>query len=91
MSALHLDPAERNAAQPKPLSAILLVAMLAVVAVSGLCSIPALSGAFPQQPPRFAQCAEIATGTARLACYDRAGQAALSAPAKGATAPALGR
>ena len=87
----HLDPTERNAAQSKPLSAILLVAMLAVVAVSGLCAIPALSGAFAQQPPRFAQCAEIATDAARLACYDRAGQPAPSEPAKGANAPALER
>ena len=90
MSALYRDPADRTIRQRKPLSAILLVATLAVAAVSGLCSIPALSGAFSQQP-NFAQCADIATGSARLACYDRAGEVALSAPAKGANAPALGR
>ena len=89
MSALYLDPPERNAPQRKPLSAILLAAMLAVAAASGLCSISALSGALPQ-PPSVSQCAAIAAGAARLACYDRAGQAAPSEPAKGANAPALG-
>ena len=91
MSATHLDPVRRNTARRRPLSAALLLAMLAIAAVGGLCAtIATLSGAFPQQPPSFSQCAEIATGAARLACYDRAGQAAPSEPAKGANAPALG-
>lgn len=92
MSAVYLDPAKRNGAQHRPLSAMLLVAMLAVAAVSGLCSaVPALSRASTQQPASALQCAQIAAGGARLACYDHLGHAAFDAPAKGANAPPLAR
>jgi hypothetical protein len=92
MSAVYLDPPKRNGAQHRPLSAMLLAAMLTVAAVSGLCSaVPALSRASTQQPASVLQCARIVAGDARLACYDHLGHAALDAPAKGANAPSLGR
>ena len=71
MSATHLDPVRRNTARRRPLSAALLLAMLAIAAVSGLCAtIATLSGAMMEQPSSVSQCAEIASGAARLACYD---------------------
>ena len=92
MSALYLDRTKRPGVQHRPLSAMLLVAMLAVAAVSGLCSVvPALSRALTQQRASVLQCAQIAAGDARLACYDHIGHAALDAPAKGANAPSFGR
>lgn len=92
MSALCLDPVKRNGAQHRPLSAMLLAAMLTVAAVSGLCSaVPALSRASTQQPASVLLCAQIAAGGARLACYDHLGHSALDAPAKGASAPPLAR
>jgi hypothetical protein len=71
---------------------MLLAVMLAVTAVSGLCSVaPVLVAASTERPASVSQCAQIEAGGARLACYDHLGHSALDAPAKGANAPSLGR
>jgi hypothetical protein len=74
----------------RPLSACLLALALALVAVGGIIQIaPSAWTALHQVDhgqATFAQCAAIADGPARLACYDKVESAASAPPAKGADA-----
>jgi hypothetical protein len=80
--------------QPRPLSATLLVAALAVVAVACLAMLAPIAWtagkmALEGRQPTLAQCEMISADAARLACFDRLGKQAIQPPAKGALAPAV--
>lgn len=85
----------RNAASPpRPLSAVLLTASLAIV-VAGCLTLAApiiwsaAKMALQSSEPTLAQCELIAADTDRLACFDRLGKQTLQPPAKGAFAPVI--
>jgi hypothetical protein len=92
MTAVHLNQTKRPDRLGRPLSAALLAASLAIVACSGLTmAAPAMWHAVTPlhetQSPSLSACAAISASADRLACYDRLGKEAQSAPAKGALAP----
>ena len=79
----------------RPLSAILLVAALAILTAASLTLLASIAlnvdKIAHEAWPTLAQCGTIATDGERLACFDQLGKQALGAPAKGANAPLLAR
>ena len=92
MTMTGFDPRHQrnsNAADRKPLSLALLIAVLAILLVDGLTMIsPRMSAATQSvlgtQQSRLFRCATTDTEHERLACYDRIGSEALQPPARGA-------
>lgn len=98
MSATHLSRTKlhNRAVGPKPLSATLLIAALAVAVAACLTLIApivwtAAKMALQADQPTVTQCAMISTDAARLACFDQLGKQSLRQPAKGAYAPLIAR
>jgi hypothetical protein len=96
MTVTHINEFKprRDKSQPRPLSAMLLAAALAVVAVACLTMLAPIAWtagkiALEGHEPTLAQCEMISADAARLACFDRLGKQAIQPPAKGAFAPAV--
>jgi hypothetical protein len=98
MTATHINEFKPRSSksQPRPLSAVLLAAALAVVAAACLVLLAPIAWtagkmALEMREPTLAQCEMISADAARLACFDRLGKQAIQPPAKGALAPAAPR
>ena len=94
MSAIRVSDHKFSHTIHRPLSAALLCASLAVVAICGLLALVpaalfAAKGAFEQKVPTVTQCEMLNGDAARLSCFDQLGKQALQPPAKGALAPPL--
>jgi hypothetical protein len=94
MTVTDFDPRHQTnkAADRKPLSLALLIAVLAILLVDGLVMIaPSIAtmtrGALGAQQSRLFECATTDAEHDRLACYDRIGNETLQPPARGANAP----
>jgi hypothetical protein len=93
MSTLHLHQhsVPVSPVHPRPLSAILLAAALAIVAASSIALLVPLARQAVEiaEVPHstLVQCAMVPTDTERLACFDQLGKQMLQPPAKGGNAP----